>query len=90
MSDFVKPASLLPEQQFHHDVERLAGDIGERNFYRYTQLVAATTFLDYAFQEASYELRRQAYQACGQSFANLEVEQLGQRASRDHPRRRAL
>jgi hypothetical protein len=59
------------EIRLRQDIERLAGEIGERNFEHYPKLLEA----------AGYRPVREEYEAQGQRFANIEVERLGQ----DHP-----
>ena len=56
------------------DVERLAGDIGDRNVWRYEQLGRAERLIERWLREAGYAPRRQEYEALGKEFANLEVE----------------
>jgi Zn-dependent M28 family amino/carboxypeptidase len=71
---------MPPDQlttRLRHDVERLAADIGERNFWRYAELEAAAQFLERSLREAGYASVRQEYEARGKRFANLEVELRG-------------
>ncbi len=56
------------------DVETLAGDIGERNVYRYPALCAAADFIEQSFEEAGYAVRRQGYDVAGRTCYNLDVE----------------
>ena len=60
--------------RLREDVRRLAGDIGERNFYRYPQLAEAAELIEHWMREAGYTPARQEYEARGKRFANLEVE----------------
>jgi hypothetical protein len=55
-------------------VQRLAGDIGERNEAHYAALSLAATMLDSVFLELGYTVRRQTYSARGRQYVNLEVE----------------
>jgi Zn-dependent M28 family amino/carboxypeptidase len=56
------------------DVEKLAGEIGERNMARYRALAAAADFLESSLRESSYEARRLGYQVAGVTCHNIEVE----------------
>ena len=55
-------------------VERLAGDIGERNFRRYVELLEAAGYIQRVFREAGYSVESQDYTADGETYSNLEVE----------------
>jgi peptidase M28-like protein len=61
------------------DVQRLAGDIAERNMWRYPQLNAATDFLENSFSGAGLRPRRDSYELHGQACHNIEVEIPGTR-----------
>ncbi len=81
----MRPSPLRGNQQqyrLRQDVERLAGDIGERNLYRYAGLVAASEFIEQSFVQAGYQPKRHEYAALGKHFANIEAEITG----RDYPR----
>jgi hypothetical protein len=70
---------LTPEQitlrnELVSDVQTLAGNIGERNFQRYRQLVAASDFIERSFSAAGLRPRRDRYEMRGQSFDNIETE----------------
>jgi hypothetical protein len=55
-------------------VEKLAGEIGERNFLHYKELMAAADFLDASFAQAGYKVQRQGYTVDNQTYYNLAVE----------------
>lgn len=55
-------------------VEKLAGEIGERNVYRPAQLRAAADYIEEVFAEAGYTVTRQTYIVDGETCANLEAE----------------
>ncbi len=59
--------------RLRHHVERLAGDIGERNVWRPGTLRAAADYIRGEFAEIGYEAATQSYQAAGQSCDNIEV-----------------
>jgi len=56
------------------DVERLAGEIGERNVQQYSGLCAAANFIQLSFEQAGYEVKRQSYDVKGRTCSNIEVE----------------
>jgi hypothetical protein len=73
------PPPLTPEQtalrsELVSDVQALAGNIGERNFRRYRELVAAANFIERSFSAAGLRPRRDNYEMRGQSFDNIETE----------------
>jgi Zn-dependent M28 family amino/carboxypeptidase len=60
-------------------VERLAGEIGERNVYRPAALDAAARYIESEFAGIGHAVNRQTYLAQGVECANLEVVLPGQR-----------
>src|SRR2546430_4604198 len=56
------------------DVEKLAGEIGERNMLRYSQLNAAADFIENSFSRAGLQLRRDSYELNGRACHNIESE----------------
>jgi hypothetical protein len=73
------PPPLTPEEialraELVSDVQTLAGNIGERNFQRYQELVAASDFIERSFSAAGLRPRRDRYEMRGQSFDNIEAE----------------
>jgi hypothetical protein len=56
------------------DVQKLAGEIGERNLNRYPQLVAAGDFIEASLTGAGLTPRRVSYELRGQACHNIEVE----------------
>ncbi|MBW4605367.1 MAG: M28 family peptidase [Calothrix sp. FI2-JRJ7] len=65
-------ATLRDSMRRH--VEKLASDIGERNYLHYKGLASSADFLDSSFAEAGYEVKRQGYTIDNQTYYNLEVE----------------
>jgi len=61
------------------DVQKLAGEIGERNMWHYAKLNAAAEFIEGAFQEAGLPPRRDSYQIDGRECHNIETEIRGTR-----------
>ncbi len=62
------------ENGLKRDLEKLAGEIGERNLEKYKALTDAADFLDKSLQKAGYHVERQEYKVDGKSCYNLEVE----------------
>jgi hypothetical protein len=62
------------EHELRSYVHMLAGEIGERNVFHYTQLVKAGEYIGKTLSEAGYEVARQEYEVSGQVCENLEVE----------------
>jgi hypothetical protein len=61
------------------DLQKLAGEIGERNMHRYPQLLAAADFIEGSLARAGVTPRRDSYDLRGKSCHNLEVEIRGAR-----------
>jgi hypothetical protein len=77
-------APLSPEEidlraELKSDVQTLAGEIGERNMARYTQLNAAADFIEDSFSRAGLHPRRDSYEVRGQACHNIEAEIPGTR-----------
>jgi hypothetical protein len=56
------------------DVEMLAGQIGERNLSRYSQLLAAGDFIEQSFARAGLRTRRDSYTLDNLPCHNIEAE----------------
>ncbi len=56
------------------DVQKLAGDIGERNLAKYASLQVAANFIEHSLGETGLQPRRQGYQLQGKLCENIEVE----------------
>ncbi len=65
-------------EELRADVQKLAGDIGERNMWHYTQLNAAADFIEDSFSRAGLHPRRDSYEIRGQACHNIEAEIPGQ------------
>ncbi len=61
------------------DVQKLAGEIGERNTQRYPQLNAAADFIEASFSRAGLRTRRDTYEVEGRACHNIEAEIPGAR-----------
>src|ERR1044072_4793655 len=72
-------ADIVLRAELASDVEKLAGEIGERNLRRYPQLNAAADFIEASFSRAGLQPRRDTYEVNGQACHNIEVEIRGAR-----------
>jgi hypothetical protein len=61
-------------EELRADVHKLAGEIGERNMWRYPQLNAAADFIEDSFSRAGLHPRRDSYEMRGQACHNIEAE----------------
>jgi Zn-dependent M28 family amino/carboxypeptidase len=74
------PIAPLTEQErvlrdaLQRDVEKLAGEIGERNVFQYRNLAAAADFLEASLAESGSTIRRQGYEVAGMICYNIEGE----------------
>jgi hypothetical protein len=64
--------------ELQRGVEKLAGEIGERNVGRYEALTAAANFLGSSLAQSGYDISRQGYEVAGLICYNIEVEIQGQ------------
>jgi hypothetical protein len=72
-------ATLSPEEialrdELKADVQKLAGEIGERNMWHYARLNAAAEFIEGVFQQAGLQPRRDSYEIDGRECHNIETE----------------
>jgi Zn-dependent M28 family amino/carboxypeptidase len=65
------------EQELHAYVHYLSGTIGERNLFRYEQLVAAAAYIGTTLAGFGYKVRRHRYHVSSQTCENLEAEVQG-------------
>lgn len=70
--------ALTPEQtglrdELRRHVEKLAGEIGERNVYQPRRLHAAADYVEGVFTNIGYRVVRQSYIAMGETCDNLEA-----------------
>ena len=61
-------------EELHADVQKLAGEIGERNMWHYPQLNAAADFIEDSLSRAGLHPRRDSYELRGQACHNIEAE----------------
>jgi len=71
-----QPEIVTAERMRHH-VERLAGEIGERNIFRPAALAAAREYIEAEWSEQGYRASFQWYETLGHPCANLEVARGG-------------
>jgi hypothetical protein len=74
-----KAALLLPDEvtlreELRGDVQKLTGEIGERNMWHYPQLDAAADFIENSFSRAGLHPRRDSYDLRNQACHNIEAE----------------
>jgi Zn-dependent M28 family amino/carboxypeptidase len=62
------------EQDLRVYVQHLAGTIGERNLFRYKQLVAAADYIGATLAGSGYEVTRHRYEVSGTPCENIEAE----------------
>ncbi len=67
-------AELILRDELRADVQRLAGDIGERNLAHYDQFKGAADFIAQSFAQAGWTPRRDGYDVDGKLCENIEVE----------------
>src|SRR5207244_3734003 len=61
-------------EELRADVQKLAGEIGERNMWHYARLNAAAGFIEDSFSRAGLQPRRDSYDMRGQACHNIEAE----------------
>ena len=66
-------------EELRTDVQKLAGEIGERNMWHYRQLNAAADFIEDSFSRVGLRTRRDSYDMRGQACHNIEAEIPGAR-----------
>ena len=82
----MKAAALSPDEialrnELKTNVEKLAGEIGERNMWHYTKLNAAAEFIEGEFSRAGLQPRRDSYTLEGRECHNIEAEITAQRGT---------
>jgi hypothetical protein len=59
------------------DVQKLGGEIGERNLAHYPRLLQAAQYIEDSLAHSGYHVRRDNYEVQGKTCSNLEVEVSG-------------
>jgi Zn-dependent M28 family amino/carboxypeptidase len=62
-------------------VQRIAGEIGDRNVWRYDELNAAADHISATLRDLGYEVTEQPFESAGKTVRNLAVEQRGAAAA---------
>jgi hypothetical protein len=75
----LSPDEVTLREELRADVQKLAGEIGERNMWHYPQLNAAADFIEDSFSRAGLHPRRDSYELRGQACHNIEAEIRGAR-----------
>jgi Peptidase family M28 len=80
--NIAKPAALTADEialrtELQADVQKLAGEIGERNIPHYPALIAATEFVESSFIAAGLQPRRDTYDVGGRACHNIEAQIAG-------------
>lgn len=75
----LSPDEVTLREELRANVQKLAGEIGERNMWHYPQLNAAADFIENSFSRAGLQTRRDSYDMHGQACHNIEGEIPGAR-----------
>jgi Zn-dependent M28 family amino/carboxypeptidase len=70
----LSPAELALRYELVAHVQKLAGEIGERNVQRYDKLLAAADYIEHSLGEAGLRTRREGYDLEGRTCDNIEAE----------------
>lgn len=68
------PAQTAWRNELRQHVEKLAGDIGERNVFKPRKLAAAVDYIETVWNEAGHQVTRETFKAGGERCHNLAVE----------------
>src|SRR5205814_6151008 len=75
----LSPDEVVLREELRANVQKLAGEIGERNMWHYAQLNAAADFIEDSFSRTGLRSRRDSYEMQGQACHNIEAEISGNR-----------
>ncbi|WP_206292666.1 M28 family peptidase [Humisphaera borealis] len=64
-------------ERMQSHVQKLAGDIGERNIWRYAELNSSADYIERILTDAGYKVGRQTYECEGKTVANLDATLAG-------------
>jgi Peptidase family M28 len=70
----LSPDEVVLREELRASVQKLAGEIGERNLWHYAQLNAAADFIEDSFSQAGLRTRRDSYDVRGKTCHNIEAE----------------
>ena len=83
----LSPDEIALREELRANVQKLAGEIGERNMWHYAKLNAAADFIEDSFSRAGLRTRRDSYDTGGQPCHNIEAEIPGNALRRSSYRR---
>jgi len=66
-------AELLMRSELERYIEKIAGQIGQRNIWHYKSLTAAADFIESSPDQTCYKVRRQNFQAQNKICCNIEA-----------------
>jgi hypothetical protein len=75
----LSPDEVALREELRANVQKLAGEIGERNMWHYAHLNTAADFIEDFFSRDGLRTRRDTYEMRGQSCHNIEAEITGNR-----------
>jgi Zn-dependent M28 family amino/carboxypeptidase len=70
----LSPDEVALREELRADVEKIAGEIGERNLSHYPKLIAAAEFIEASLGKAGLQTRRDSYQIRNLECHNIESE----------------
>jgi hypothetical protein len=70
----LSPDEIALREELRANVQKLAGEIGERNMWHYAKLNAAADFIEDSFSRIGLRARRDTYEIGGQPCHNIEAE----------------
>lgn len=70
----LSPDEVALREELGASVQKLAGEIGERNMWHYPQLSTAADFIENTFSRAGLRTRRDSYDMRGLACHNIEAE----------------
>ncbi len=70
-------AEISLQRELRAHVEKLAGEIGERNLIWYKNLITAAEYIETSLTKAGYAVHQHGYEVSGKMSYNLEVEIAG-------------
>src|SRR3954464_11137352 len=70
----LSPDEVTLREELRANVQKLAGEISERNMWHYTQLNAAADFIEDSFSRAGLRTRRDSYETAVHPCHNIEAE----------------
>jgi hypothetical protein len=73
----ITPAEAQVRDRLTSHVQTLAGDIGERNIWRYQSLLAAADYIEHVFAQAGYRPLHERYESRGKPVYNIIAEKPG-------------